>query len=72
MSHQKLKVGIEIEEVKLTPDEGMLKRNSLKSHPIISQNRIITKPVGTVFRLNPEEEQALIKLWNAEYSNELI
>ena len=65
-----IKVGIKIEEVKLTPDEGMLKRNSLKSHPVISRNRIITKPVGTVFRLNYEEDQVLSKLWSAEYSSE--
>jgi predicted HNH restriction endonuclease len=38
-------------------------------HPVISKNRILTKPVGTVFRLNPEEEKTLIKLWNAEYTN---
>ncbi|WP_348246496.1 hypothetical protein, partial [Salmonella enterica] len=30
-------------------------------------NRIITNPVGTVFRLDAEEEQALIELWNVEY-----
>lgn len=64
-----IKVGIEVEEIKLTLEEGMLERESLKAHPIISKNRIITNPVGTVFRLNSEEEQALIKLWNAEYSN---
>jgi hypothetical protein len=65
-----IKVGIEIEEVKLTPEEGMLERKLLKTHPIISRNRIITKPVGTVFRLSSEEEQALSNLWKDEYSNE--
>lgn len=65
-----IKVGIEIEEVKLTPEEGIFEREILKSHPIISKNRIITNPVGTVFRLNSEEEQALVELWNVDYSTE--
>lgn len=63
-----IKVGIEIEEVKLTPEEGMLERVFLKSHPIISRNRIITKPTGTVFRLSSEEEQVLSNLWKVRYS----
>ena len=69
-----IKVGVEVEDVKLTLEEGMLERETLKTHPVISKNRIITNPVGTVFRLNSEEEQTLIKLWNAEYSggNNLI
>ncbi len=66
-----IKVGIEIEEIKLTPEEGMLERQFLKTHPVISKNRIITKPVGTVFRLSSEEEQALSDLWNIEYSNDI-
>jgi len=62
-----IKVGIEIEEVKLTPEEGMLERKFLKIHPVISKNRIITKPVGTVFRLNSEEEHVLSNLWKDKY-----
>lgn len=65
-----IKVGIDIEEVKLTPEEGMLERRLLKIHPVISRNRIITKPVGTVFRLSSEEEQILCNLWKAKYSDE--
>lgn len=65
-----IKVGIEIEEVKLTPEEGMLERKSLKNHPVISKNRIITKPVGTVFRLSSEEEHILGILWKANYAGD--
>ncbi len=65
-----IKVGIEIEEVKLTPEEGMLERKSLKTHPVISKNRIITKPVGTVFRLSSEEEHILGILWKANYAGD--
>jgi hypothetical protein len=63
-----IKVGIEIEEVKLTPEEGMLERKFLKTHPVISKNRIITKPVGTVFRLSSEEENVLGVLWRVDYA----
>lgn len=65
-----IKVGIEIEEVKLTPEEGMLERKFLKTHPVVSRNRIITKATGTVFRLSSEEEQVLSNLWKAGYSDD--
>jgi hypothetical protein len=62
-----IKVGIEIEESRLTPDEGMIQRESLKTHPILCKNRIITNPVGTVFRLNLEETNLLLGLWNIDF-----
>ncbi len=65
-----IKVGIEIEEVKLTPEEGMLERKFLKTHPVFSRNRIITKAAGTVFRLSSEEEQVLSNLWKTGYSGD--
>jgi hypothetical protein len=65
-----IKVGIEVEEVKLTSEEGMLERKFLKTHPVISKNRIITKPVGTVFRLSSEEEYVLGILWKADYTRD--
>lgn len=65
-----IKVGIEVEEVKLTPEEGMLERETLKNHPVIGKNRIITNPVGTVFRLNSEEEHILGSLWKTDYAGD--
>ncbi len=64
-----VKVGIEIEEVKLTDEEGFVSRDMVKSHSILSKNRIITNPVGTVFRLSMEETSVLIGLWGDYYSN---
>jgi hypothetical protein len=64
-----VKVGIEIEEVKLTEQEGFVSRDTVKSHPILSKNRIISNPVGTVFHLNAEETSALIDLWGDIYSD---
>lgn len=43
----------------------MLDRNTLKFHPLIQKNRIITNPQGTVFRLSAEESEALEKMWDA-------
>jgi hypothetical protein len=63
-----IKVGIEIEDVKLTEEEGFVSRELLKTNPIISKNRIISNPVGTVFRLNTDETNALSELWGNIYS----
>ena len=65
-----VKVGIEIEEVRLTLEEGLFAREILKNHPVISKNRIITNPVGTVFRLNSEEVKVLVNLWETGYSED--
>lgn len=64
-----IKVGIEIEEARLTEDEGLISREAIKSHPLLGENRIITNPVGTVFRVNQEEEQALLNLWNSSQTD---
>ncbi len=64
-----LKVGIEIEEVKSTDKEGFIRRDTVTSHPIPNKNRIITNPVGTIFRLNEEETNVLIGLWGDYYSD---
>jgi len=63
-----IKVGIQVEEVRLTPDEGMLQRHQLKEHPTLSKNRIITNPVGTVFYLKSDETDALMGLWKVGYT----
>ena len=54
-----IKVGIEITEARLTLEEGMVTRELLKTNPVLSKNRIITSPNGTVFRINSEEENIL-------------
>jgi len=64
-----MKVGIEIEDVRLTDEEGFISRDKVKSNPILGKNRIITNPVGTVFRLSAEETNTLFDLWGNEYSD---
>jgi hypothetical protein len=58
-----VEVGIVIEEVRLTPEEGMLTRSALQEHPLMGKHRIIRTPQGTVFRLSAEEETVLEQLW---------
>jgi hypothetical protein len=65
-----VKVGIELEEVRLSNEEDMLEREVLKTHPVLGQNRIITNPVGTVFRLNAGEEKTLLDLWQGRFGAE--
>jgi hypothetical protein len=56
-------VGVAIEEVRLTPEEGMLTRDALKEHPLINQHRIIRAPRSSIFRLSVEESAELEHLW---------
>jgi hypothetical protein len=58
-----VEVGIAIEEVRLTPEEGMLTRTALKEHPLMGKHRIVRAPQGTVFRLSAEEGPVLEHLW---------
>jgi len=58
-----IKVGIKIDDVRLTKDEGMVERVDLKGDPTLRNNKIITNPQGTVFRLTQEEATALLSLW---------
>ncbi len=59
-----IRVGIFLNDVRLTPAEGMLTKNSLKKHPILSKSTIVLAPRRTVFRLKPQESQALNTLWS--------
>src|SRR5712691_6348321 len=60
-----VQVGITIEEVRLSPEEGMLTRSALKEHLLLSKHRIIRAPQGTVFHLSTEEGTVLEHLWGA-------
>lgn len=63
-----IKVGIELQDVRLSDEEDMLERDIVKTHPILGKSRIIANPVGTVFRLNSEEEKILGNLWQGSFA----
>jgi len=62
------KVGINVFEARLTPQEGMILRNEIKDHLKFSSANIIIAPQGTVFRLQESEFNFLNSLWNFEDS----
>ena len=65
------KVGIEIQEVRITQSDGMIERNTLKEIPNIKDHRIITNPVGTVFSIQENLKDVLLNIWTMNSSEEL-
>lgn len=59
-------VKVEIEEVRLTPQEGMLRRLDLKEDNNINHIRILTAHTGTNFKLEKKEADYLRELWYAK------
>ena len=65
-----VKVGVDIDNVRLTPAEGMLERKTLKNHANFCDARIIRIPQGTVFPLTRYESTVLEGLWNPGASSD--
>jgi hypothetical protein len=59
-----IKVGIEISEVRLTIQERMISRNTVKNHPVLRNSSIIRQRQGSVFKLKTEEANILLRLWS--------
>lgn len=57
------KTGIELTDVRLTENEGMISRAQAKADPALSSSTIITIPNGTVFRLESDAFASLERLW---------
>ena len=64
-----IKTGIRLEDVRLTTEEGMLSRESIKAHPILALSTIIRMANGTVFRLSSEERAVLEGMWGLGVSS---
>lgn len=60
-----IKVGIRIDESRLTPEAEMLTRKSLMYDPLLGETAIIKHPQGTVFRLNGAESERFELLWSS-------
>jgi len=63
-SPETIKVGIEVDDVRLDENEGYIPRSVLLTNSLLSQSRIIRSSQGTVFRLTPDEAKELFSLWN--------
>ena len=64
-SSDTLQVGIKIEEVRLDADAGFLSHVVFEAHGLLKDNLIIRNPQGTVFRLQPDEVEAVLTLWTS-------
>ena len=61
-----IKVGVEVNEVRLTLHEGMVPRNIVKQHSVLSNSIIIRQPQHSVFRLSVDEAKSLLLLWSGQ------
>jgi len=62
-SSTEFKTGIQLSEIRLSTDEGMVARATAKEDAALASSTIITVPNGTVFRLSGDEMAALTRLW---------
>jgi 5-methylcytosine-specific restriction endonuclease McrA len=62
-----IKVGIQIQEVRLYEEDGFVPRSVFKDHPVLKNSTIIKVPQGTVFRLQPDEAAAAAALWGIDF-----
>jgi hypothetical protein len=63
---------IQTDSVKLTEDDGMLKRIDLLNDKFMKELSIIKSPTGTNFKLTDEQAKYLNELWEGKRQYELI
>jgi hypothetical protein len=54
---------LRLNEVRLTPTDGMLLRSELKSHPALSKMAIFGYSAATTFPLKDKEAEVMMSLW---------
>jgi hypothetical protein len=62
----KLRVVLSLEEVRLTPADGMIRREDVKRLPEMMRHPIVTSNTGTDFALSEEQAKELDDLWRAQ------
>jgi hypothetical protein len=67
-----IKVGVQLGEVRLSLEEGMVSRQLLMKDPIFSLSKIIKSPQGTVFHTTKEQHEILDGYWNKPESFFLV
>lgn len=58
-----LKIGIKILERRVSPDDGMILRETVAKHPLLSQTAIIKARTGSTFILSEDRFSAYCDLW---------
>jgi predicted HNH restriction endonuclease len=64
-----IKAGILVSEMRLTPEDGMLKSQDLQKDPDLSRMQILTAHVGTNFSLNQKQSDRINEYWAANTQN---
>jgi|GEM_PF-5623793 len=59
----KLRAVLRVDEVRFTPDEGMILREDVRRVPEMATHPIVTSNTGTDFALTEEQAKALRELW---------
>ena len=59
-----LRVEIQLDEIRLTPAEGMILRSELRTHPVLSDLSILKYSAVYHSSVSPRQEQELLRLWN--------
>jgi len=67
-----LKTGIELHDIRLSVDEGMVLRENVAADLVLATSMIIKVPNGTVFKLSSDECDALGDHWGAKSSGRLL
>lgn len=60
-----IKVGIQIDEVRIDEEAGFIPRGVFVDSPQLTKSLIVRSPQGTIFRLTANEVQEIFNLWNS-------
>ncbi|MEQ8209818.1 MAG: HNH endonuclease [Lacipirellulaceae bacterium] len=63
-----LKVGVRLDDVRLSVDNGMLPWSELKQITSLTDHPLVKTRLGTVFRLSDTQALDVLRLWGADYS----
>lgn len=61
--------GIELDDVRLSPEAGMLLLRVVRHDPILSRMTIVTRRTGTNFKVKPDEAAQLDRLWTDRFTH---
>jgi len=69
ISTKAFKVGILLDSVRLTNEEGMIPRTVFKDDPTLARNTIMRQANATVFAVTPLETARIEELWGSKSPN---
>jgi hypothetical protein len=64
----KLRVVLRVDELRLTPEAGMIPRDDVRRLPEMTTHPIVTSNTGSDFALNEAQWRALLAMWDPQRS----